>query len=720
MRSTRLATRALAGLTLAASALAAPGLAGPATAAPTRVRAAEDATATPLSVTMTSLSPSTIPTRGTVTVSGIVQNNSKDDWTDINVSPFVSSEPITTRDGLAEAAATASDIDVGQRMVEPGVQVLLGDLGPGERAPFTVRVRADELPITGDPGVYWFGVHALGTSGEGRDLVADGRARTFLPLVPKNLSPERTVPLSVVLPLRDRARRDADGSLNGPTRWVRLTAKEGRLSRLADFGTSAGAASLTWLVDPAVLDALQDFGRGNPPLSLGPAQRSDNPDDTDDTDGETPDASPAPSPSPGPVSGAPSKEEQARATSVLTTFLTSIRAHTTLTLGYADPDVASLARRGVALLRRADELSTRSMQAHSLTGSPAVAPPAGFFDPELLGRIPQASLLLLSDHGELDQPPVSALPTGQRLVLADQRAADGGPAPGSPRGALAMRQRLLAEAALEAVKGDEPVRPLVFTFPPGWNPRAYWREADFFGGLQVPWVRMSPIPRDPVTPFEGELAYGRAQLADEVPGYNVSATRELSHTSNVLGNLLANDNDVTDRLTGAALQASAYSAKPTLTLAADQVRALDATTRAEMGRVQVTGTDFVTLSGGSGTVTVTLVNGLKQPITVGLRARPDSPDVRVETPEPVSMAAGERTTLRLQVKSDVGVHEVTLSPVTTEGENAGTALTFSLRTSQVGRLIWYVIIAGGVLLAVMIVRRIVLRIRNRRWRVEDE
>ena len=63
----------------------------------------------------------------------------------------------------------------------------------------------------------------------------------------------------------------------------------------------------------------------------------------------------------------------------------------------------------------------------------------------------------------------------------------------------------------------------------------------------------------------------------------MSATRDLTHTGNVLGNLLANDNDVTDRLTGAALQASAYSAKPTLTLAADQVRALDATTRAADG-----------------------------------------------------------------------------------------------------------------------------------------
>ncbi len=328
--------------------------------------------------------------------------------------------------------------------------------------------------------------------------------------------------------------------------------------------------------------------------------------------------------------------------------------------------------------------------------------------------------MLLSDHESLEDPPLSRLPTGQDLVLSDERSATGGPSPTNPHAPLALRQRILAEAALEVAKGNAPVRPIVFTFPAGWNPGRYWREADFFGGLKVPWIQLAPVPRAATTTYDGELPYGRAQLADEIGSSNVAATRTLTRTSTVLGHLLANDNDVTDRLTGAALQASAYSAKPRPTLAAGQVRALDAATRAQLDRVQVTGTDFVTLSGGSGAITVTLVNDLEQPITVGLRARTDSPDVQVRTPEPVSMQAGARTTMRLRVSSGVGVHEVTLTPVTKQGENAGSALTFGLRTSQVGRLIWYIIIAGGALLAVMIVRRIVLRVRLNRWRVEEE
>jgi len=359
------------------------------------------------------------------------------------------------------------------------------------------------------------------------------------------------------------------------------------------------------------------------------------------------------------------------------------------------------------------------MKAHGLTGTPVLAPPSGYFDPALLSQVSKDTLLVLTDTGRLANPPLSRLPSGQELVLTDERSGTGGPAPTAAQDPLALRQRILSEAALEVEKGDAPTRPIVVNIPVGWDPGPHWRQAGFFEGLVTPWIRLAPMPRGPLATYEGQLTYGRTQLEQEIGSTNVAATRTLSRTSQVLEDLLANQNDATDRLTGAALQASSYSAHPTLQLAAELVLALDATTRETMDRVQVTGTDFVTLSGGSGTLTVTLVNGLEQPITVGLNARTDSPEVKVEPPEPVSMQPGQRTTLRLQVASGVGVHEVTLFPVTTEGAQTGTPLTFSLRTSEVGRLIWYILFAGGGLLAVMIVRRIAQRIRSHQWRTDE-
>ena len=69
------------------------------------------------------------------------RNDSEEDWTDINVAPFISSEPITTRDELAEAAAT----DVRRRPSATGsptraTYVRSATSRPGRARPFTIRV----------------------------------------------------------------------------------------------------------------------------------------------------------------------------------------------------------------------------------------------------------------------------------------------------------------------------------------------------------------------------------------------------------------------------------------------------------------------------------------------------------------------------------------------------------------------------------------------------
>ena len=158
-----------------------------------------------------------------------------------------------------------------------------------------------------------------------------------------------------------------------------------------------------------------------------------------------------------------------------------------------------------------------------------------------------------------------------------------------------------------------------------------------------------------------------------------------------------------------------YSARRLPRLNVERADALAAAARGELSRVRVTGTELVSLSSGSGDITVTLVNDLDQPVTVGLRAETDA-EVQVDTGEPVELGPGQRSTQRLPVRSADGVHEVTLHPVTSEGVQVGEPFEFSLRTSEVGRFIWVVIAAGGALLAVMIARRIVLRLRSRSWR----
>jgi Family of unknown function (DUF6049) len=680
-----------------------------------RARSAEPVSeATPLTVQLTSMTPAVIPAKGALLLRGVVTNASQEDWTDINVAPFLSAEPITTRDELVEADATAADATVGTRLSDPATYVKVGDLLPGRSTTFAIKVPRTSMGITGAPGVYWIGVHALGSNSEGRDLVADGRARTFIPLVAKQQH-HRHVNVSLLLPLRERARRADDGSLNGPSRWAALTGPEGRLTRLAEFAASAGSHAVTWEVDPAVLDALEDFGRGNPPLSLGPKQRAA-------ASAKSPSPSATPSPTATESSGAadddsvPDEQERARATQVLQTFLTAVHGQALLAMPYADVDAPAMARSRPSLLTRAQSLSARRLKARGLDSVAAVAPPDAEFDPALLSAVNAETLFVLGDRGNLAASPYGRLPTGQPLVLTDERASASGPRPSPLADPLTMRQRILSEAALDL--GQR--RPIVVRFPMRWQPGAHWREADFFGGLTQNWWHLVPVEHGGTSTYDGKLAYGRTQRSAEIGPVNIATTRSLVRTGDALGDLLTNVNDVRDRLTGAALQGSAYSARPTPRLAADQVRALDDGVRARMNRVQVTGTDFVTLSSGSGTLTVTPVNDPAQPINVGVRTRTDSAAVKVESAAPVQLGPGQRTTVPLVVHSPPGVHEVTMVPVTGGGQVAGAPLTFSLRTSQVGQVLWYVIAAGCLLLAVTVVRRIVLRIRNRQWRLEEQ
>src|SRR4051794_5822979 len=77
-----------------------------------RARADDDA---PLSLTIDQLTPSTIPDKGMVRVSGTVTNNDTETWSTINIRPFISQTPLTNPAQLEEAADLPADAVVGDR-----------------------------------------------------------------------------------------------------------------------------------------------------------------------------------------------------------------------------------------------------------------------------------------------------------------------------------------------------------------------------------------------------------------------------------------------------------------------------------------------------------------------------------------------------------------------------------------------------------------------------
>ncbi len=704
----------------------------------------------PLAVTIERLSPSTVPRRGPVVVSGTVRNRSDTEWTDLSVYLLTSAEPLTTAEELGEAVVSDPRSEVGTRVVEPGTYVDLPALAPGESADYRLSVPRSRLGISGAPGVYWLGVHVLGTNDEGRLEGADGRARTFLPLVPDRTSP---VELALGLQLRQRTARTQDGTLAAARGWER-TLSEGRLRRLLDLGASAGTVPLTWVVDPAVADAALSTARGNPPLDLDPQPPPDVAADdgtAGGTDGEEPGGADGDTGEEGSDEGDDGNEgddgdgevpEPTEAELAASDWLDDLvdavtgGASTVLALPYGDVDVSSVVRHGATDLVESaysqgdlllDELGFGTVRRAlvPLDGlvSPAAADQADAEVPVVVApdALSREAVGSVGDPGSPDDAVLERADGGEILVAPRPEEVLDGPAPGRRRTALAVRQRLLADAALEALAGGRDREPLVRLLPPVWDPGADWQRAEFFTGLDVPWLQpvgMGTLLGDasgPVVDPTEAVDYPAEQLRQEVPSATVDAAEGLLRAGALLDELLTENDQLLTASTRQALLAPTVWSRERPGLAVRRTRNAEERIDSWLDQITVRGPDFVTMSSESGTFQVTIVNGLDQPVTVGLLPSVAGAQLELSTPEPVQLGPQGRAAVQIDARAtDIGVHQVVLQPVSESGTRVGSVTTIDVRSSNVGFILWIVMAVGGGLLFVAIVVRLVRRVARRR------
>jgi hypothetical protein len=131
-------------------------------------------------------------------------------------------------------------------------------------------------------------------------------------------------------------------------------------------------------------------------------------------------------------------------------------------------------------------------------------------------------------------------------------------------------------------------------------------------------------------------------------------------------------------------------------------------------QVYVESSALVTMSSETGNFSVTVVNGLDEPVTVGIEAATGSDELEIRAPDLVSLGAGQRASVRLAVTSTgTGVHSVRISPTTREGRPLGQSTKVKVRSSQVGLVIWLVMGTGAAVFFAAIGARIVRRVRKR-------
>jgi hypothetical protein len=284
-----------------------------------------------------------------------------------------------------------------------------------------------------------------------------------------------------------------------------------------------------------------------------------------------------------------------------------------------------------------------------------------------------------------------------------------------------VRQRLLGAAALHALSEDAD-QPLVVSTPAYWDPGSAWDGSDFFAALDQPWLRLVDLPAvvsgGPATSSSQSAirpAYRRSDRRAELPPENLAGTERLTRTGQTFGGLLSANDTVEGVLARIGLLASSEAARERPAAALARVDSTNDYVRSQMQQVRVEGPPFVMMSGGEGPIQVTLVNGLDEPVRVGISARTRSSDLEVSEVEPVTLGPGRRTAVRLEVRSsDIGVHAVTLLATDADGRPLGSLTQFSVRTSRVSTVIWVIMAAGGALLFLAIVIRLVRRVRRRK------
>ena len=660
--------------------------------------------ADPLSVAIDQLTPSTLrprATHGKVRVSGTITNTDDETWQDLNVYAFIGSTPLTTETELTEASLSDPDQSAGyHRITTYGDFDTVAALPPGDSVRYSLTIPRADLSdgyhtITA-PGVYWFGIQVLGTSPEGRTGTANGRARTFLPLVDPKAHRGQTEDAALVVPLRHRVLRQPDGSLARPESWVQRISPNGRLYNLLDF---AADHPVSWLVDPAVIDAVRQLADGNPPRSLAPTDGSDSspPSSTNSTN------------SPNAAKRAAADDDAAVAKEWLDRLIAVLRASPVYALPYGDLDLAAAARHDRAIYTVARDRSTQVLSALGIKSTAIDAPINGYLQPGGLDLGQQYGKLLLSDQAISGTVPAVATIGGRAVITTSSLVAAGGPPPGDQLGLVPVRQELLAQSAMRLGTGD----PVVAVLPANWAPGT--DSTGFFDGLATGWLDLTSIDGATLTSVgqgidTDRLRYPDAEYHAELPARSFSAVDGLRTSGQLLQSVLAHNDTVATTVLDDALTSLSYTARGGHGGAAAE-RSRESI-RDLLRSVTVEVPPAVTLSSDTGKFNATVVNGLDQDVTVKVQPVADN-GMRISGPHKLQIPANSRTGVLLTARATTnGVHTVVLQLTDTTGVPLGSEASLPIRTAQVSRIIWLFIACGLGLLFAAIVIRLVRRIRS--------
>ena len=462
---------------------------------PAAARRRRPATADPLAVTIDALTPSCFR-RAAPSSHRHGHQHHDERWRTSTSTPSSRRRPMTDARRAGRGRRDATRRRVGDADHRAGTFDTIDELAPGRVAPFSRQGAASSCSRSR---------RARASTGSActRSARADGprdarrrRPGPHLPAAGAAARAGRATASVVLLAARPGPVRRRRPPRPASTGWTGDARRRRPPAPLVDFGAAAGTRAVTWLVDPALLDAVDALARATRRASLRPEpdEPGDGPDETTTraaTAAATPSRDEPERRRRSPTTPDATAEDAAAARRAWLDGCVDSRAT-------ADPGAAVRRPRRAAAGRHDarvyDQALARSAEvagrARGLDRAAVVAPPSGYLSPGRSRTVDQTTTVLVTDQmfAAPTRPPVGA---GRRrtVVVTSHRGRDGRARARRPAGP----SRCASGSSPRRRCGSSPGRaPLVVVLPDDWaRPDA----AGFFAGLDVAWLDLTTVDR---------------------------------------------------------------------------------------------------------------------------------------------------------------------------------------------------------------------------------
>jgi len=571
----------------------------------------------PLTVTITSVTPSYARQGSTVTVAGLVRNLSGSAVSGLSVSLLSSRAALTSRRELGSFAAGRYTPPESPLRVTSPAQHRLASGGTWQ---WTIRLPASSL------GARCFGVYPL-TVHVGDSVLQTASDQVPLPYWPAKpascpgLRRPSPFPISWIWPLVDTPHQDVCPGLTDNALAASL-APQGRLGSLLAMGARyAAKARLTWAIDPALLDSVhamkQRYRAGVAPGCYRRGMHQ---------------ASPY---------AARWLNDLKRATAGQPVFVTP----------YADVDVAALVRHGNAgdlhkSITSGEQAAQRILGRRAAPAplpaghgrlSAIAWPPGGSASDAVLTSIANSHLstVILAAPPDLPTPYTPGAVTSTRaltgkklnILLADRRITAelrSGLVSSNAAGArVHVGQLYLAETAMIAAEAPRMTRPIVIAPPRRWDPTSSIARELLGETVSAPWLQ--PSTASQLVAMKPEHVYKKVTQYGKIGAHTRRLLNSVSTLDRKIALLQAMSVEPDPNLYRAVadIESSAWRGKAAKQATATLRRTSQYVDRQLHGvTISVGGggrsVEHVTFGGSTAPVIVVIHNGLSYAVNVGL------------------------------------------------------------------------------------------------------